>query len=167
MIIRSITYTIDFTNLEDDKYLSRVEDSIKKIVQSYNENGQIVRTIRFNLIPLNDFLIKDVKDFYNKLKLLSFFSKKIGIRWFNVSFNLVNETKINIDNICNHSYKIIKEFEKVIETKIPFKIKSRRVGDAAIVVADNKKAKSLLRWNIKNNLNDICKDTIKWMNNYG
>ena len=111
MIIRSITYTIDFTNLEDDKYLSRVEDSIKKIVQSYTENGQIVRTIRFNLIPLNDFLIKDVKDFYNKLKLLSFFSKKIGIRWFNVSFNLVNETKINIDNICNHSYKIIKEFE--------------------------------------------------------
>ena len=62
---------------------------------------------------------------------------------------------------------IIKEFEKVIETKIPFKIKTRRVGDAAIVVADNKKAKSLLRWNIKNNLNDICKDTIKWMNNYG
>jgi UDP-glucose 4-epimerase len=63
--------------------------------------------------------------------------------------------------------EIIKEFEKVIETKIPFKIKTRRVGDAAIVVADNKKAKSLLRWNIKNNLNDICKDTIKWMNNYG
>ena len=55
----------------------------------------------------------------------------------------------------------------MIETKIPFKIKTRRVGDAAIVVADNTKAKSLLRWNIKNNLNDICKDTIKWMNNYG
>ena len=63
--------------------------------------------------------------------------------------------------------EIIKEFEKVIEKKILFKTKPRRIGDAAIVVADNKKAKSLLKWNIKNNLNDICKDTIKWMNNYG
>lgn len=63
--------------------------------------------------------------------------------------------------------EIIKEFEKVIEKTIPFKIKTRRIGDAAIVVADNKKAKSLLKWNIKNNLSDICKDTIKWMNNYG
>ena len=110
MIIRSITYTIDFSNLEDSKYLSRVEDSIKKIIQRYTENGQHIRTIRFNSILLNDFILKDIKDFYSKLGLLSSLSKKIGIRWFNISFNLQKESKDNIDNICNHSYEIIKKF---------------------------------------------------------
>ena len=111
MIIRSITYTIDFSNLEDSKYLSRVEDSIKKIIQRYTENGQHIRTIRFNSILLNDFILKDIKDFYSKLGLLSSLSKKIGIRWFNISFNLQKESKDNIDNICNHSYEIIKKFD--------------------------------------------------------
>ena len=88
------------------------------------------------------------------------------------SFDLFNtkikNQTINLGTGVGYSVlEIIREFEKVIEKKIPFKIKTRRIGDAAIVVADNKKAKSLLKWNIKNNLSDICKDTIKWMNNYG
>ena len=111
MVIRSITYTINFKNLEDSRYLSFVENTILKIVVSYIENGQNIRTIRFNTTPLNEFILSDTKDFYNRLRLLSIFSKKIGVRWFNISFNLQKESKGDIDNISNHCYKIIKEFD--------------------------------------------------------
>ena len=88
MIIRSITYTIDFKKLEDNKYLLLVENNIQKIVNSYMKNGQKIRTVRFNTIPLNEFILGDPEEFYNRLRILSKFSNTIGVRWFNISFDL-------------------------------------------------------------------------------
>lgn len=66
-------------------------------------------------------------------------------------------------------FEIIDTFEKIINKSIPFRILPRRNGDTSKVIANNQKAKLLLNWNIKNNLHDICKDTINWINqsNFG
>lgn len=61
--------------------------------------------------------------------------------------------------------EIIKEFENTIQKTIPFEIKPRRSGDVAELIADNKKANRLLEWKITNSLHDICKDTVRWINN--
>jgi uncharacterized protein len=111
MIIRSITYTIDFDKLEFNKYLTLVKNRIEEMVFSYEKNEQAVRTIRFNTVFLNDSLLNDSELFFKRLGLLSDFSKTIGIRWFNISFNLNKENKKNIRDICNYSYRIIKEFD--------------------------------------------------------
>ena len=134
MIIRSITYTIDFNKLEDIKYLFIVENSIQKIVNSYMKNGQKIRTIRFNTIPLNEFILSDVEDFYNRIRLLSNFSNKIDIRWFNISFNLQKESKANIDIISNHCYKIIKEFNNSFVNMI---IANEYINNYAVKKASN------------------------------
>ena len=47
-------------------------------------------------------------------------------------------------------------------TNIPFEYTERRSGDAAIVVADNSLAKSVLKWNPKKTLEDMCLDGWKW-----
>lgn len=62
--------------------------------------------------------------------------------------------------------QILTEFEKIIKKPIPFKFKPRRLGDPGFVVADNKKAKSMLKWKVRNNLNKICEDTIRWIQKY-
>lgn len=111
MIIRSITYTIDFKRLEDEQYLSFVKNTIHKIVDGYKTNGQKIRTIRFNTVPLNEFVLNDENIFYKRLNLLSELSKKIGARWFNISFNFQKESRNIIDSINDHCYKIIKEYD--------------------------------------------------------
>ncbi len=84
------------------------------------------------------------------------------------SLKLINNIKheiINLGTGIGFSVLEIKnEFEAIIKKQIPFKFKPRRLGDAPELIADNKKAKILLKWYIKNNLHDICKDTIKWIN---
>ena len=62
--------------------------------------------------------------------------------------------------------EILTEFKKILKKPIPFKFKPRRNGDIATLIADNKKAKLMLKWDIKNDLNQICKDTVRWINNY-
>ena len=85
------------------------------------------------------------------------------------SIELMNKNiKYEIINLGTGSgfsvLEIVKEFESIIKKPIAFKIKPRRAGDAPTIVADNKKARSILQWEIKNNLDDMCKDTIKWIN---
>ena len=58
--------------------------------------------------------------------------------------------------------ELLKTYEKVNEVKIPFEFVARRKGDVAIVVADNKKAKSLLNWEPEKNLIAMCKDSWNW-----
>ena len=45
---------------------------------------------------------------------------------------------------------------------IPCRISERRPGDAAITVADPSKAASILQWQTRRDLNDICRDGWAW-----
>jgi len=58
--------------------------------------------------------------------------------------------------------EVIKAFEKSNDIKIPFEIVDRRPGDIAEIYAATKKAKLVLSWEAKENLNDMCKDAWNW-----
>ena len=58
--------------------------------------------------------------------------------------------------------QLIQTFERVNKIKIPFEYAERRSGDVAILVADNSKAKTILKWNPKKNVEDMCLDGWKW-----
>ena len=45
---------------------------------------------------------------------------------------------------------------------IPYKIIDRRPGDNASVVADNSLAKTILNWEPKRNIQDMCIDGWNW-----
>ena len=60
---------------------------------------------------------------------------------------------------------LIKIFEQVNEVKIKYEFVSRRKGDHGIVVADNSLAKSLLNWEPKRNIYEMCKDGWNWQIN--
>lgn len=57
---------------------------------------------------------------------------------------------------------IVNAFEKVNDVVVPYEITSRRPGDVATVYADAGKAKKLLNWEAKKNLEDMCKDSWRW-----
>ena len=58
--------------------------------------------------------------------------------------------------------KLIKSFENTNNLKIPYLFSRRRVGDISVIVADNSKAREILKWNPKFNLYDMCKDGWNW-----
>lgn len=85
----------------------------------------------------------------------------------NLLKNNVKHETINLGTGIGFSVlEILTEFNKILKKPIPFKFKPRRNGDIATLIADNKKAKLMLKWDITNNLNQICKDTVRWVNNY-
>ncbi len=54
---------------------------------------------------------------------------------------------------------VIKAFEKVSGQRINYKITSRRPGDVAICYADPKKAKDMLNWEAKRDIEKMCYDS--------
>ena len=58
--------------------------------------------------------------------------------------------------------ELIRRFEKVNNVEGPFVFDDRRVGYNAFVVADISLAKSILNWNPKRNIDDICRDGWQW-----
>ncbi len=70
---------------------------------------------------------------------------------------------INLGTGEGYSVKeIIDTAEKITGKKINTEITKRREGDPAILVADNKKAKEILGWEPKYNLNDIISSAYNW-----
>ena len=55
--------------------------------------------------------------------------------------------------------EIIKEVEKVSGRKINYQFANRRKGDVAICIASTKKAKNVLNWQAKRDLNLMCVDS--------
>lgn len=77
-----------------------------------------------------------------------------------------NSTVINLGTgVGNSVLEIIQNAEKITGKKIPLEIVGRRPGDPDILVADNTKAKNLLNWNPKHNLDEIISSAWKWFNN--
>ena len=60
---------------------------------------------------------------------------------------------------------IVNAFEKSTGKKVPYKITQRRLGDIAMAYSDAKKAKKELGWEAKKNLEDMCRDSWKYIEN--
>ena len=58
---------------------------------------------------------------------------------------------------------MVKGFEKATGKKVPYKIAPRREGDIATCYADPKKAKEELGWEAEKDINDMCKDSWKYI----
>ncbi len=58
--------------------------------------------------------------------------------------------------------QLVKTFQKVNNVKVPYKFSNRRKGDVAISVADNKLAKSFLKWLPQRNVEMMCIDSWEW-----
>ena len=58
--------------------------------------------------------------------------------------------------------EVINTFEKVSETKLNYQISARRAGDIVGIFANNEKAKQLLGWVPKYNLEDMMRTAWQW-----
>jgi UDP-glucose 4-epimerase len=110
-----------------------------------------------------DFNTKDgsgVRDYFHVLDIAEAhvlaIEKSESVK--NNIFNLGNEEGYSV-------LEIIASAEKLFDLKISFQIKPRRDGDPAILVAKTTKAKNLLGWSAKHNLNDILESTYNWQKN--
>lgn len=57
---------------------------------------------------------------------------------------------------------LVKAFERVNGTPIPYEIVPRRAGDIARCYADATKAKNILHWEAQKTLDDMCRDSWRW-----
>ena len=62
--------------------------------------------------------------------------------------------------------ELVKTFEDVNNLRIDYEFTDRRKGDKAIVYADPSFAKSILKWEAKRNVVEMCKDGWNWQKNY-
>lgn len=60
---------------------------------------------------------------------------------------------------------IVNSFESVNNIKVPYVIAERRPGDIATCYADPQKAKTLLRWQAEQTLDDMMRDAWHWQSN--
>ena len=71
--------------------------------------------------------------------------------------------KVNIGTGTGYSVlDMIKAFEKASGQKIPYKLVPRRAGDIATCYSNPQKAKEILDWEAKHNLEDMCKSSWNW-----
>ncbi|MGJ0321450.1 GDP-mannose 4,6-dehydratase [Aliarcobacter cryaerophilus] len=77
----------------------------------------------------------------------------------------MKNSKINIGTGIGYSVlDMIKAFEKASGQKIPYKLVPRRAGDIATCYSNPQKAKEILDWEAKFNLEDMCKSSWNWQN---
>ncbi len=75
----------------------------------------------------------------------------------------INCEEINLGTGRGYSVlEIIKAFEKTNKIKINYEFHKRRKGDIDANYANPAKAKDILNWQAKLNINDMCSDTWRW-----
>jgi len=57
---------------------------------------------------------------------------------------------------------VVRAFEAASGKKVPYRIVGRRPGDIAACYADPSLAKSLLGWQAKYGIDDMCRDAWRW-----
>ncbi|MDO9206077.1 MAG: UDP-glucose 4-epimerase GalE [Methylotenera sp.] len=73
---------------------------------------------------------------------------------------------VNFGTGCGYSVlEMVLAVERISGKKVPYRIVERRTGDAEECVADVSKAMSLLGWNARYGLDEICCDLLKWETN--
>lgn len=84
---------------------------------------------------------------------------------------VTSTTGVNIYNLgTGNGYSvldIVKAFEAANGVKIPYEIKPRRAGDIAMCYANPKKAKEELGWEAEYDLERMCKDSWRFIQEYG
>ena len=108
--LRSITYTIDINKISKIDYQQRVEKHLLYIKQKFDDKNIFLRTLRFNILKISPKERFDQHVFLTRIEILNEFSNKMGIRWFNISFDLINQDQKNVINICKLGYEIIKRY---------------------------------------------------------
>ncbi|MEP6713016.1 MAG: UDP-glucose 4-epimerase GalE [Ferruginibacter sp.] len=77
-----------------------------------------------------------------------------------------NQTNCDVFNLGsgngNTVLELIEVFEKVSSQPLNYIITSRRPGDVIAIYANNEKAKNLLKWNTKYNLEDMLQTAWNW-----
>lgn len=58
--------------------------------------------------------------------------------------------------------EMVRAFERVNGTPVPYRITDRRPGDLATVYADASKSERLLGWRAERSLEDMCRDSWRW-----
>lgn len=85
---------------------------------------------------------------------------------FNYLIENKNESNCDVFNLgTGNGYtvlELIAEFEKASAVKLNYKIGPRRPGDVVAIYANNDKARSLLGWNPKYNLQEMMATAWKW-----
>ena len=61
--------------------------------------------------------------------------------------------------------EVLRAFEKAVGKEIPYKIVERRPGDIATTYAKADKAKEVLGWEAKLDIDDMCEDSWRWQKN--
>jgi len=108
--IRSITYTVDLKKIKSHHYQELIKENIFRIKKSYKDKNIDLRTIRFNIVVI-DIFPKDENIFLDEITILSQFSKDLEIRWFNISFNLMQMCQKDKQRVRYLAYYIVKNFK--------------------------------------------------------
>lgn len=112
----------------------------------------------------SDYETKDgtgVRDYIHVVDLANAHVK--AIKYLNSNKYLFENSKINIGTGIGYSVlDMVKAFEKASGQKIPYKLVSRRAGDIATCYSNPQKAKEILGWEAKHNLEDMCKSSWNW-----
>lgn len=131
---------------------------IPNILKSTFNNGKTFQMFG------NDYDTKDgtcVRDYINVEDLAQ--AHLLALKY------LDNGGETNYFNLGTNDGNTVKEVfsacEKVTEKTIPVEIKSRRAGDPASLVADNRKAKEILKWLPEHLLEESIKTAYKWEKN--
>lgn len=67
---------------------------------------------------------------------------------------------INLGSEKGYSvFEIVKEFERISNKKIPYKITKKRAGDVAVLVAKSSKARKVLNWAVQEGLKEMVQST--------
>ena len=104
-----------------------------------------------------------VRDYIHVVDLANAHVK--AIKYLNSNKYLFENSKINIGTGIGYSVlDMVKAFERASGKKVSYKIVDRRAGDIASCYANPQKAKEILDWEAKFNLEDMCSSSWKWQN---
>ena len=111
----------------------------------------------------NNWPTKDgtcLRDYIHVMDLAEAHKASIELLSDNKQYNFL---VLNIGNGIGISVlEAINTFQDINKCKISYSFVERRNGDLPVVIADNKKALSLLNWKPKRNINQMCRDAWNW-----
>ena len=152
--LNNIDYiSLRYFNVAGDGGLNYVNSNVKNV---FNVIGEVVCGRKKHLeIYGNDYNTRDgygIRDYIHVSDLADAHIKALKVEGSHI-INLGSEKGYSV-------LEIVKEFEKVLNKKVPFKVIGRRAGDVARLIATSKKAKKILNWTPKLGLNDMVESTL-------
>ena len=140
--------------------------------EEHNPETHLIPNIIKSALNSNEFIINGntyntddgtcIRDFVHVNDLASAHLLSLGFLDFNKGFhvfNLGSERGFSIMEVIN-------ECQKLMKTKIKFKVGNKRDGDPDILIADNKKSLNKLNWKLeKNSLEAIISTAINYHKN--